>query len=117
VTEAIGWALAAKESYAASHRIARPDGTVRWLYSAGRVFTGEDGEPERIRGLTWDVTDRWQSPPVGWRRVRVRTSPLKVAARSWAYGPAVDEYVGDILSWAGAGIAARRSGRRRVAAI
>jgi PAS domain S-box-containing protein len=65
VTEAIGWALAAKESYAASHRIVRPDGTVRWLYSAGRVFVGEDGEPARMRGLTWDVTDRWQSPPVG----------------------------------------------------
>jgi PAS domain S-box-containing protein len=65
VIEAIGWALVAKESYAASHRIVRPDGTVRWLYSAGRVFVGEDGEPARMRGLTWDVTDRWQSPPVG----------------------------------------------------
>ena len=43
----------------------RPDGAVRWLYSAGRVFVGEDGEPARIRGLTWDVTDRWQSPPGG----------------------------------------------------
>jgi PAS domain S-box-containing protein len=65
VTEAIEWALATGESYAASHRIVRPDGVVRWLYSAGRVFIGEDGEPERMRGLTWDVTDRWQSPPVG----------------------------------------------------
>ncbi|MEK6442803.1 PAS domain-containing protein [Pseudonocardia sp. T1-2H] len=65
VTEAIGWALAAKESYAASHRIVRPDGAVRWLYSTGRVFVGEDGEPARMRGLTWDVTDRWQSPPIG----------------------------------------------------
>ena len=34
-------------------------------HSAGRVFVGEDGEPARMRGLTWDVTDRWQSPPVG----------------------------------------------------
>jgi hypothetical protein len=32
-------------AYAASHRIVRPDGTIRWLYSAGRIFTGEDGAP------------------------------------------------------------------------
>jgi PAS domain S-box-containing protein len=65
VAEAVRSALATGRAYTASHRIVRPDGAIRWLYSAGRIFTGEDGAPQRMRGLTWDVTDRWQSPPAG----------------------------------------------------
>jgi PAS domain-containing protein len=34
-----------------------PRDGVRWLHSAGRVIAGDDGRPERIRGLTWDVTE------------------------------------------------------------
>jgi hypothetical protein len=40
-------------------------GAIRWLYS-GADLHGEDGAPQRIRGLTWDTADRWQSPPAGW---------------------------------------------------
>jgi PAS domain-containing protein len=62
VAEKVRHALATGQPYAATHRIVRPDGAIRWLYSTGRVFTGEDGEPQRVRGLTWDVTDSWRSP-------------------------------------------------------
>jgi hypothetical protein len=33
-----------------------PDPAHRRLYSTGRIFTGKDREPERMRGMTWDVT-------------------------------------------------------------
>ncbi|WP_308259144.1 PAS domain-containing protein [Pseudonocardia sp. H11422] len=45
------------EPYYLEHRIVHPTDGVRWLHSAGRVIMGEDGRPERIRGLTWDVTE------------------------------------------------------------
>src|ERR1019366_1564927 len=35
-----------------------PDGTVRWLSSAGRILLGEHGEPVRGVGISLDVTER-----------------------------------------------------------
>jgi PAS domain-containing protein len=64
LAEEVRQALTTGEPYAATHRIVRPDGAVRRLYSAGRTFTGEDGMPQRMRGLTWDDTDGWRPPDV-----------------------------------------------------
>jgi PAS domain-containing protein len=50
--------LTTAEPYTADHRIAHSNGDIRWLHSAGRVFRGENGDPQRMRGLTWDVTER-----------------------------------------------------------
>ena len=58
VEQAIRRSLTTAEPYTADHRIAYPDGGIRWLHSAGRVFRGENGDPQRMRGLTWDVTKR-----------------------------------------------------------
>jgi PAS domain S-box-containing protein len=63
VAEEVRRALTTGEPYTATHRILRTDGAVRWLYSAGRSFTGKDGASERMCGITWDVTDSW--PPLG----------------------------------------------------
>ncbi|MEN3302988.1 MAG: fold [Pseudonocardia sp.] len=77
------WALATGHAHATNHRIVRPDRAIRWLYSAGRIVTGEDGVPQRMQGLTWDVTDRWQSPTARWyaatrwwRATRVRFNSI-----------------------------------------
>ncbi|MEO8520108.1 MAG: PAS domain S-box protein, partial [Acidobacteriota bacterium] len=35
-----------------------PDGTIRWLSGAGRIFLGEDGKPARGVGISLDVTER-----------------------------------------------------------
>ena len=58
VTRAIQRSLASKEPYVADHRIVHPSGDIRWLHSAGRVIIGDNGDPERIRGITQDVTAR-----------------------------------------------------------
>lgn len=38
-------------------RIRLDDGTIRYLKSAGDVFYDSDGEPVRVRGVSWDITE------------------------------------------------------------
>jgi len=58
VERAIRRTVASGEPYFADHRIVLPNGDMRWLHSAGRVISGDDGTAERIRGITMDITDR-----------------------------------------------------------
>jgi PAS domain-containing protein len=44
--------------YVADHRIVHPSDDIRWLHSARRVIIGDNGDPERMRGITQDVTAR-----------------------------------------------------------
>ena len=46
------------ETHHVLHRIVRPDGEVRWLDSHGRFVVGADGRPERLVGVSVDVTER-----------------------------------------------------------
>lgn len=46
------------EPYACDHRIATPDGTIRWVHSIGRVVTGHEHRPIRMVGTVQDITDR-----------------------------------------------------------
>src|SRR5215510_11519211 len=39
-------------------RVLRPDGTTRWLRSEGKFLYSPDGEPERMLGITVDVSQR-----------------------------------------------------------
>jgi len=50
--------VASGEPYFADHRIVLPNGDMRWLHSAGRVISGDDGTAERVHGITIDITDR-----------------------------------------------------------
>lgn len=43
------------------HRIVRPDGTVRWMHTAGSSFAGPDGRPVRWAGFMQDITERKQA--------------------------------------------------------
>jgi PAS domain S-box-containing protein len=58
VTQAIQRSITSQQPYVADHRIIHPSGDIRWLHSTGRVITGDHGEPERMRGITQDVTAR-----------------------------------------------------------
>jgi two-component system, cell cycle sensor histidine kinase and response regulator CckA len=50
--------LKTREPYSVEFRVIWPDGTVRWLLSAGRVIEALDGKPPRLIGSTVDVTER-----------------------------------------------------------
>lgn len=56
VGQVVRRSLRSAEPYVADHRIVHPRDGVRWLHSAGRVIADSDGRPDRIRGLTRDVT-------------------------------------------------------------
>ena len=44
--------------YNTEFRVVWPDGTVRSLAARGKVYYGEAGRPQRLTGVTWDVTER-----------------------------------------------------------
>ena len=55
---AIEQALAGAGKYDPQFRVVLPDGTVRWLASAGRVERDAAGNPTRFLGVAIDITER-----------------------------------------------------------
>jgi len=58
VSEAIANARQNRKLYAAEFRIVRPDGTVRWLAARGKFYYARNGDPERMLGVSLDITER-----------------------------------------------------------
>jgi PAS domain S-box-containing protein len=51
-------AMEGKAPYVLDHRIIRPDGAIRWVHHSGEVSFSENGEPQKIIGITQDVTEQ-----------------------------------------------------------
>ena len=51
-------ALQAGGRFTTDYRIVRPDGQVRWHYNVGICSLDADGQPQRITGMSMDVTER-----------------------------------------------------------
>jgi PAS domain S-box-containing protein len=47
-----------KEEYYAEFRVVRPNAEIRWVCSHGRVLVDKQGWPERMIGVTTDITQR-----------------------------------------------------------
>jgi PAS domain S-box-containing protein len=58
VTGIVQRALESGRGYAMEHRVRRPDGTVRYVFSEGQVEVDDQGEPVRLFGIAQDVTER-----------------------------------------------------------
>ncbi len=58
VSEAIADARQNRKLYAAEFRIVQPDGTIRWLVSRGKFYYATKGNPERMLGVSLDITAR-----------------------------------------------------------
>lgn len=56
VETAIQAALEGVGAYEVEHRIVLPDGRERSLASRGRLLRDVDGKPDRLIGVTWDIT-------------------------------------------------------------
>lgn len=50
-------AWAGRETFSDTFRIVRDDGAIRWLASRSRIYRDADGEPVRMAGVNFDVTD------------------------------------------------------------
>jgi PAS domain S-box-containing protein len=58
VLDTVGKAMQAGADFSVQNRSMWPDGTVRWLDGAGRIYLGAHGEPVRGVGISQDVTER-----------------------------------------------------------
>ena len=58
VSDAIANARNNQKLYAAEFRVVLPDGTVRWLAARGRFYYARKGNPERMLGVSLDITER-----------------------------------------------------------
>ena len=54
--EALRRVVEERADYDVTYRVVRPDGSLRWLASRGQAFTGADGRPLRMAGVSRDVT-------------------------------------------------------------
>jgi len=45
------------EDFKDEFRIVRADGTIRWLASQGRIYRDAEGQPVRMAGVNYDITD------------------------------------------------------------
>ena len=79
-------ALQGDAPFRTEYRIVWPDGSVRWVHSAGKVFWDEAGQPTRVIGASVDITERKQADEVLRRmheelerQVEVRTTELRSA--------------------------------------
>jgi two-component system cell cycle sensor histidine kinase/response regulator CckA len=58
VVDTIGRAVQSGTDFTTEHRAVWPDGTVRWLSGAGRIYIGDQRKPVRGVGISLDVTER-----------------------------------------------------------
>ncbi len=58
ILEAIARARRSPEMSVVDCRIVRPDGSVRWIHSRGRLCAARPGEPARLMGVSADITER-----------------------------------------------------------
>ena len=58
--KAIGEAVADRCDYNVVHRVVRPGGTERWIAARGRAIYGATGQPLKMMGASFDITERRQ---------------------------------------------------------
>jgi PAS domain S-box-containing protein len=58
VAKAVKDAMKDRTPYAAEFRILQPDGTARWVSAEGEFTYAVNGEPERMLGISVDITQR-----------------------------------------------------------
>ena len=61
VSEALADAKQNRKLYATEFRVVRPDGAFRWLVARGKFYYATNGDPERMLGVSLDITDRKQA--------------------------------------------------------
>ena len=61
VEEALHRAVANHAAYDEEKRVIWPDGSVHWTASRGKVYCDASGQPVRMTGVTFDITERKQA--------------------------------------------------------
>jgi PAS domain S-box-containing protein len=58
VAKAVADARQGRKLYTAEFRVVRFDGMVRWVVANGQFYYGTNGDPERMLGISVDITER-----------------------------------------------------------
>jgi PAS domain S-box-containing protein len=61
VQKEVGASVEHLTEYKSEFRILRSDGAVRFLVSHGKVYCDDLGQPSRLTGVAWDVTERQEA--------------------------------------------------------
>jgi PAS domain S-box-containing protein len=77
--EALDHALLGGRDYDVEYRVVWPDGSTHWVLVRGQVIRHSDGTPERMAGVTLDVTERKRAEELLEARVAARTRELAEA--------------------------------------
>jgi PAS domain S-box-containing protein len=81
-------ALPTGADYETEYRIVLPGNAIRWLHSRGRVELGADGKPNRVHGVSFDVTERRVSEEALIEsEMRFRTVADVAPVMIWMSGP------------------------------
>jgi PAS domain S-box-containing protein len=86
VSRALHDAKQNRNTYALEFRIVRPDGSIRWLAARGRFYYSTDDEPERMLGVSLDITERKlaeQAVKESEERFRLAARAGKMFAYEW----------------------------------
>jgi PAS domain S-box-containing protein len=83
------------ELHELEYRIRHKDGSIRWLYTCGRIERDADGRPARFAGMDWDVTERKQAEEVlRWNKAIVTSipDPISYVDRDYVYRAVNETY-------------------------
>jgi PAS domain S-box-containing protein len=83
---AIAAAREKKEHFEGEFRVVWRDGTIRWLRTRGRYNYAADGDPERLLGISVDITERKQAEQTlreSEQRLRLATQVGRMYAYDW----------------------------------
>ena len=94
VEKAVEDALASRAPFAAEFRVVWPNGTVRWAAAKGQFHYSSGGEPERMLGMTVDITERKSAEEALVRKeVELKEAQRLAGVGSWQWDPATDTVV------------------------
>jgi len=75
-----------REGFIQDFRVVWRDGTIHWLRSRGRYYYAENGEPERMLGISTDITESKQAEQAlreSEQRLRLATQVGRMYAYDW----------------------------------
>ena len=94
VEKAVEDALESRSPFAEEFRVVWPNGTVRWVAAKGQFHYSPGGEPERMLGMTVDITERKNAEESLVRKeVELKEAQRLAGVGSWQWDPATDTVV------------------------
>jgi formate hydrogenlyase transcriptional activator len=60
IRRSVDHAVHTRRDFQEEYRIVRPQGTIRWMAARGRPYFSPSGEPERLMGVSLDISERRQ---------------------------------------------------------